>query len=214
MSGPVGYVQCALLYTNSNGERRIRVHTLALPVTAELGDLYRASDGGGAAALLGKLAVEKALMSKLDDTRGALQVGHRVVWEQMRSAHNSEQQPPPKPPSVGSPSLHPLDQTPQAKVVGALKEYRMLVGAAGRAPSALVYPEQLRFLAAYALGLIKSSAFRWAVGGRSGVGARAVAVTGAAAFPGGLLEGGVGRSGCVPSCGARRGKAWDGGDTL
>lgn len=37
--------------------------------------MYRASDGGAAAALLGKLAVEKALMSKLDDTRAALQVG-------------------------------------------------------------------------------------------------------------------------------------------
>lgn len=36
--------------------------------------MYRATDGGAAAALLGKLAVEKAFMSKLDDTRAALQV--------------------------------------------------------------------------------------------------------------------------------------------
>lgn len=41
----------------------------------------------------------------------------------------------------------------------------MLVGAHGRAPNALVYPESLRFLAAHALGLVKSSAFRCAGGG-------------------------------------------------
>jgi hypothetical protein len=28
LTTPVAYVQCALLYTNSNGERRIRVHSL------------------------------------------------------------------------------------------------------------------------------------------------------------------------------------------
>lgn len=120
VTGSAGFVQCALLYTSSNGERRIRVHTLCLPITSELGEMYRASDGGAVAALLGKLAVEKALMSKLEDTRAAL----------------------------------------QAKVSAALKEYRMLVGAHGRQPNALVYPPGLRFLAAHALGLIKSTAFR------------------------------------------------------
>jgi len=36
----------------------------------------------------------------------------------------------------------------------------MLVGAHARQPHALVYPDSLRFLAAHALGLIKSTAFR------------------------------------------------------
>ncbi|GBF93637.1 COP-II coat subunit, partial [Raphidocelis subcapitata] len=120
VSGAVGFVQCALLYTNSNGERRIRVHTLCLPVTGDLAEMYRASDGGATAALLAKLAVEKALMSKLDETRAAL----------------------------------------QAKLAGALKEYRLLAGAGARAPNALVYPESMRFLAAHALGLVKCTAFR------------------------------------------------------
>ena len=89
MSGPVAFVQCALLYTNSNGERRIRVHTMCLPVTAELSEMYRAADGGACAALLAKLAVEKALMSRLEETRQALQVcqggcveggGRQVGW--------------------------------------------------------------------------------------------------------------------------------------
>jgi hypothetical protein len=57
---------------------------------------------------------------------------------------------------------------PQAKLVGALKEYRMLVGAASRQPNALVYPEQLRFLAAHTLGLMKCSALRWGPAGAGG----------------------------------------------
>lgn len=34
VTGQVAYLQAALLYTNSCGERRIRVHTLALPVVS------------------------------------------------------------------------------------------------------------------------------------------------------------------------------------
>ncbi|KAE9611541.1 putative von Willebrand factor, type A, Zinc finger, Sec23/Sec24-type, sec23/Sec24, trunk [Lupinus albus] len=36
--------QCALLYTTMNGERRIRVITLSLPVTSMLSNLFRAAD--------------------------------------------------------------------------------------------------------------------------------------------------------------------------
>ena len=39
VTGAVAYVQSALLYTNSQGERRIRVHTLAVPVVS--------GEGGG-----------------------------------------------------------------------------------------------------------------------------------------------------------------------
>jgi len=73
VQGPVAYVQCALLYTNSQGERRIRVHTMSVPVVNELGDLYRAADAAASAALLAKLAVERSLGSRLDETRAQLQ---------------------------------------------------------------------------------------------------------------------------------------------
>jgi hypothetical protein len=59
---------------STNQTNQNSVHTLCLPITSELGDLYRASDGGATACLLGKLAAEKALMSRLDETRAALQV--------------------------------------------------------------------------------------------------------------------------------------------
>lgn len=38
------HVQCAVLYTNSQCERRIRVHTMALPVVAGVYELFEASD--------------------------------------------------------------------------------------------------------------------------------------------------------------------------
>ena len=52
-----------------------RVHTLAMPVVAEVPDMFRAIDGGATLALLAKLAVEKAATSKLEETRHAIQVG-------------------------------------------------------------------------------------------------------------------------------------------
>jgi len=38
------YLQFALLYTTTEGERRVRVHTLALPVTQSLGTVFRGAD--------------------------------------------------------------------------------------------------------------------------------------------------------------------------
>ncbi len=60
MTANVTYIQCALLYTSSNGERRIRVHTMVVPVVSELADLYRwvlATPGGW----LGLMAAQQAL---------------------------------------------------------------------------------------------------------------------------------------------------------
>ena len=37
-------VQCALLYTTAQGQRRIRVHTVGVPVTSALSNIYRFSD--------------------------------------------------------------------------------------------------------------------------------------------------------------------------
>lgn len=38
------YLQAALLYTTTAGERRIRVHTMALPVAGALGQVFRGAD--------------------------------------------------------------------------------------------------------------------------------------------------------------------------
>ncbi|PIN18446.1 Vesicle coat complex COPII, subunit SEC24/subunit SFB2 [Handroanthus impetiginosus] len=71
------YFQVALLYTSSSGERRIRVHTAAAPVVADLGEMYRLADNGAIISLFSRLAIEKTLSSKLEDARNAVQL--RIV---------------------------------------------------------------------------------------------------------------------------------------
>ncbi|XP_065848459.1 protein transport protein SEC24 A-like [Euphorbia lathyris] len=71
------YFQVALLYTASCGERRIRVHTAAAPVVADLGEMYRQADTGAIVSLFCRLAIEKTLSHKLEDARNSVQ--QRIV---------------------------------------------------------------------------------------------------------------------------------------
>lgn len=66
---------------------RHRVHTLAVPVVPELPALYAGADAGAIAAILAKLAVEKSLHGKLEDTRS--QLAARVVTglKEFRAMH-------------------------------------------------------------------------------------------------------------------------------
>lgn len=74
VTGSTAYVQCALLYTASCGERRIRVHTMSVPIVSDLNEMFKAVDCGALVCMLGKLGVEKTYSSRLDDTRQALQL--------------------------------------------------------------------------------------------------------------------------------------------
>ncbi|XP_018339375.1 PREDICTED: protein transport protein Sec24A isoform X2 [Trachymyrmex septentrionalis] len=64
--------QASLLYTSSKGERRIRVHTLCLPVVASLSDVLHSADQQCIVGLLSKMAVDRSLQSSLSDAREAL----------------------------------------------------------------------------------------------------------------------------------------------
>ena len=64
--------QAALLYTSSKGERRIRVHTLCLPITSTLSDVLHSADQQCIIGLLAKMAVDRSLQSSLSDAREAL----------------------------------------------------------------------------------------------------------------------------------------------
>ena len=66
-------LQSAVLHTTCNGERRIRVMTLALPTTQTLPDVYASADQGAITAFFSHKAVERALGSGLDAARDALQ---------------------------------------------------------------------------------------------------------------------------------------------
>ncbi|XP_014448631.1 protein transport protein Sec24B [Tupaia chinensis] len=64
--------QTALLYTSSRGERRIRVHSLCLPVVSSLADVYAGVDVQAAVCLLANMAVDRSVSSSLSDARDAL----------------------------------------------------------------------------------------------------------------------------------------------
>ncbi|XP_042567263.1 protein transport protein Sec24A-like [Cyprinus carpio] len=64
--------QAALLYTASKGERRIRVHTLCLPVVNSLSDIFAGADVQAITALLASMAVDRSVTASLSDARDAL----------------------------------------------------------------------------------------------------------------------------------------------
>ncbi|KAL0025356.1 hypothetical protein WJX79_010862 [Trebouxia sp. C0005] len=123
LTGNVAYMQCAVLFSSSNGERRIRVHTLAMPVVQDLADMYKAVDAPATVNLLAKLAVEKSYHAKLDDTRSSLAHKLNLTLQEYRGMHKQSSR----------------GQLPHNK---------------------LIYPESLRYLSLWVLGLLKSSALR------------------------------------------------------
>ncbi|KAI4205181.1 MAG: hypothetical protein LQ350_000503 [Teloschistes chrysophthalmus] len=66
-------LQSAVLHTTCNGERRIRVMTLALPTTQSLADMYASADQAAITTFFSHKAVERALGSGLEPARDALQ---------------------------------------------------------------------------------------------------------------------------------------------
>jgi len=65
--------QSALLYTSHKGDRRIRVHTLALPISSDPQTIYNNLNIDASVALLAKLAVVKSNSASLGDAREAMQ---------------------------------------------------------------------------------------------------------------------------------------------
>lgn len=48
------YFQCAVLYTSAFGERRVRCHNIAVPVSSKLGDVFRLADMDATIAIVAK----------------------------------------------------------------------------------------------------------------------------------------------------------------
>lgn len=69
ITAPFVVMQTAVLHTTCFGERRIRVVTLALPVTDNLTNLFASADQTAIVTLLSCKAVEKTMQSKLEDAR-------------------------------------------------------------------------------------------------------------------------------------------------
>ncbi|KAK7552484.1 hypothetical protein IWX46DRAFT_344113 [Phyllosticta citricarpa] len=73
LTKPFVCMQTAVLHTTCNGERRIRVLTLAIPTTDNLASVYSSADAQAITVYFSHKAVERALGSGLDAARDALQ---------------------------------------------------------------------------------------------------------------------------------------------
>jgi len=85
LTGQTCCLQAALLYTTSTGERRIRVHTIQLPVTPHLNQLYEAADVDAIVNLTGRMSIDAAMNGKLLDGAEKLQNGCLEALRSYRS---------------------------------------------------------------------------------------------------------------------------------
>lgn len=83
--------QAALLYTSSKAERRIRVHTLCIPVTASLTEVMYSADVQCIVGLLSKMAVDRSLSSSLNDARDAFINATVDIFSAFKIAQNLPQ---------------------------------------------------------------------------------------------------------------------------
>ncbi|PWY98802.1 hypothetical protein BCV70DRAFT_201594 [Testicularia cyperi] len=63
------HFQCAVLYTTADGERRVRCHNIAVPVTSLLGNVFRYADMDSAVAYYAKEVISLAHTKPLKDVR-------------------------------------------------------------------------------------------------------------------------------------------------
>jgi len=70
---PILCIQSALLYTNSEGERRIRVHTYAMCTTQNFNDIVNSVDVQATCVLMSSVAIEHSLKTNLAEGRNKLQ---------------------------------------------------------------------------------------------------------------------------------------------
>lgn len=63
------YFQCAVLYTTAEGERRVRCHNIAVPVTSLLGNVFRYADMDSTVAFYSKEVVSLAHAKPLKEVR-------------------------------------------------------------------------------------------------------------------------------------------------
>ena len=66
------YIQAAILYTSASGDRRVRVHNLAVPVVTKLADVFRLADMDTTMALVAKEAITQTLSRTLREVRDAI----------------------------------------------------------------------------------------------------------------------------------------------
>jgi len=63
------FIQCALLYTNSNGERRIRVHNITIQCSNSMSHVYRGTDYDSLMSYISRTCVNQATLTSMRQIR-------------------------------------------------------------------------------------------------------------------------------------------------
>jgi len=130
LNAAVVSVQAALLYTTSGGERRIRVHTLAVPVSGIVEEVAKSVDMDVLCNILARQALDTALKAGLEPARLRLQTACVDILRGSKPNAMAGR-------VVGPPGMHAQPQS--------------------EAPA---YPESLQLLPLYTMALQKSVVFR------------------------------------------------------
>ncbi|RYG52437.1 hypothetical protein EON67_01230, partial [archaeon] len=148
-AGSTVAIQAALLYTNTDGQRRICVHTLCKPVTSVLADLFRNVDVDATCNMIAKVALDHALRTGLHMARRYL---HRAVVDAVR-AYRAATTSPYGGAAAGGPGLNTRAPLPSFTHMHA-------AAAAQSADITHMLPENLMLLPLYAMGLQKCPLYR------------------------------------------------------
>lgn len=153
-TGSQCFFQTALLYTSSTGDRRIRVHTLALPTTTDLAAVFHGADAQALACLLAKMGPFARLRGRPRDM-GDLCAGadgnrYALLPSFFCAAVDR----------ALATKLADARDFLISSVVESLRAFRTAFYAAQQHQGDLVCPEALKFLPLFVLALLKHDAFR------------------------------------------------------
>lgn len=138
LTGPVT-IQTALLYTNSEGERRIRVSTIALPITKSVNEVISSAQLAPIVNLYGRKGVDITFKTGFDDFKRKLQ---NKLIELMRAYRNFNA------------NIHQTQNNTATEPPNQQKN------SASTVTLELVLPPSLQLFPKYVLGILKSQVFR------------------------------------------------------
>lgn len=146
--GSTMVVQAALLYTSSQGERRICVHTLCKPVATTVIDLFKNLDVDSICNITAKIALDHALRSGVPMARRYL---HRAVVDIVRAYRNALTGP-----GGGLGPGHTM--AARAPLPSFASQHAL--AASQNADISTMLPESLHLLPLYSMALQKCTLFR------------------------------------------------------
>ena len=144
------YFQCASLYTSATGERRVRVHNLAVPVSSLISSVFRAADMDTTIAFFTKECASRSLPRRR--RRCLEERAEADLFPSSRAAITV----------AAGKTLRQVRESLSDSCAKALLAYRKHC-ASSTSPAQLILPESFKLFPLYALALMKTKALKGGV---------------------------------------------------